>query len=183
MTDFNRETRQTGEPISHSYNIDNILRLSSSYHISTLAPPKRKPRQSTHMDSSRPHIIDFANRHEENATNAHPKASDVDHSEKQAQDTPPVEPIPRLRTFFAAHNSRLQAIQDACSAAQGAAADLELVLTALSARPGEPVRQVRSLFAGHDMNLEAVRIACECAQECSVELLQALEVFFADGDL
>jgi hypothetical protein len=131
------------------------------------------------MDSSRPHIIDFANRepHETNATNAHPKASDTDNNEKQHQDRP-AKPVPQLRTFFAAHDSRLQAIQDTCSAAQGAAADLELILTALSAHPGEPIRQVRSLFASHDMNLEAVRFACECAQECSAELLQALEEFF-----
>jgi hypothetical protein len=61
-------------------------------------------------------------------------------------------------------------------------ADVELILTELSASPGEPTLQVRSLFASHDMNLEAVRIACECGQECSVELLRGLEELFAGGD-
>jgi hypothetical protein len=138
------------------------------------------------MDSSRPHIIDFANRdpHETNTAIARLEASDADadHNEKQHQDTLPVKPVSQLRKFFAAHNSKLQAIRDACSAAQGAAADVELILTGLSAHPGEPIRQVGSLFDSHDMNLEAVRIACECAQECSVELLQALEELFAGGD-
>jgi hypothetical protein len=136
------------------------------------------------MDSSRPHIIDFANRgpHGNIATNAHLKAADADHSEKKHQDTSPVEPVSPLRAFFAAHDSRLQDIQDACSVAQGTAADLELILTDLSASPGEPIRQMRSLFSSHDMNLQAVRIACECAQGCSVELLRALEALFAGND-
>lgn len=80
--------------------------------------------------------------------------------------------------FFAAQDSRLQAIQDACSAAQGRAADLELTLADLvfaSTSPGEPVRQVRSFFANHDMNFEAGKIACECAQEIMMELLRLLE--------
>jgi hypothetical protein len=67
------------------------------------------------MDSSRPHIIDFAQ--QEPHENSTPKPSDADHNEKQHQDTLPVKPVPQLRKFFAAHASRLQAIRDACSAA------------------------------------------------------------------
>jgi len=136
------------------------------------------------MDSSRPHIIDFASQqpHEGNSTIANLKISDTDHNEKNEQGVLPIKPAPQLESLFAAHASRLQVIQNACSAAQGAAADLELILTGLSARPGEPIRQVRSLFDSHDMNLGAVRIACECAQEGSVELMQGLEELFTrDG--
>ena len=134
------------------------------------------------MDSSRPHIIDFAKRdpHEKKATNARPKAADADHNEKQDQDDAD-DTVSQLRKLFAAHDSKLQAIRDSCSAAQGSAVDLELVLKELSRNSGKPLRQVRNLFATHDMNLEAARIACECAQECSVELLQDLEKFCAGG--
>jgi hypothetical protein len=133
------------------------------------------------MDSSRPHIIDFAKRdpHEKKATKALPKADNADHDEKPDQDDD--ETVGQLRKLFAAHDSKLQAIRDACSAAQGSAVDLELVLKELSRNSGKPLRQVRNIFATHDMNLEAVKIACECAQECSVELLQDLEKFCA-GD-
>jgi len=136
------------------------------------------------MDSSRPHIIDFANQqsHQNNSTIANLQIADANHNEKNEQDVVSTKPVPQLESLFAAHASRLQVIQNACSAAQGAVADLELILTGLSARPGEPIRQVRSLFNSHDMNLEAVRIACECAQEGSVELMQGLEELFAcDG--
>ena len=88
------------------------------------------------------------------------------------------QPVPQLRTFFAAQDSRLQAIQDTCSAAQGRVADLELTLADLvfaSTSPGEPVRQVRSFFANCDMEIEAGKIACECAQDIMVELLRVLE--------
>jgi uncharacterized protein (DUF3084 family) len=133
------------------------------------------------MDSSRPHIIDFAARepHGKNATNTHAKAFEANHNEKQDQDTD--DTVGQLRTLFAAHDSKLQAIRDACSAAQGSAVGLELVLKELSRNSGKPLRQVRNLIATHDMNLEAVRIACECAQECSVELLQDLVKFCAGG--
>jgi hypothetical protein len=135
------------------------------------------------MDSFRPHIIDFAKRepHRNITTNARLKRTNADHNEKQDQDTCPVEPVPQLRKFFAAHESRLQAIQDACSAAQGRAADLGLVLKKLSANASESTRQVRSFFASHDTNIEAVRVACERTQECSAELLQVLEGIFANS--
>jgi len=135
------------------------------------------------MDSSRSRIIYFARREprESKLTNAETKAADANHNEKQLKDSDLVEPVSQLRAIIAAHASRLQAIQEACSVAHGAAADLELILTDLSADSDEPVRQVRSLFASHDMDLEAVRIACECAQKCSVELLQGLEKLFAGG--